>query len=89
MWFEVFEDEINERHKNGFVHREIKRPSNISGLAFDNILLTEVSELKTYFKTDLCVPCQAGASRPPSFFRSAGSVEKKEWQRPTVKKNIF
>ena len=60
MWFEVFEDEINERHKNGFVHREIKRPSNISGLAFDNILLTEVSELKTYFKTDLCVPCQAG-----------------------------
>lgn len=41
MWFEVFEDEINERHKNGFVHREIKRPSNISGLAFDNILLTE------------------------------------------------
>ena len=44
MWFEVFEDEINERHKNGFVHREIKRPSNISGLAFDNILLTEVSE---------------------------------------------
>ena len=41
MWFEVFEDEINELHKNGFVHRDIKRPSNISGLAFDNILLTE------------------------------------------------
>lgn len=28
-------------HKAGFVHRDLKRPSNIGGLAFDNILLTE------------------------------------------------
>jgi serine/threonine protein kinase len=41
MWFEVFEDELNQLHKAGFVHRDLKRPSNISGLAFDNILLTE------------------------------------------------
>lgn len=41
MWLEVFIDEINQLHNNGFVHRDIKRPSNISGLAFDNILLTQ------------------------------------------------
>jgi serine/threonine protein kinase len=41
MWMEVFEDELGVLHKNGFVHRDIKRPSNISGLGFDNILLTE------------------------------------------------
>ena len=41
MWFEVFEDELNQLHKAGFVHRDLKRQSNISGLAFDNILLTE------------------------------------------------
>jgi len=38
--FEVFEDEINQLHKAGFVHRDIKRPSNISGFLYDNILLT-------------------------------------------------
>lgn len=41
LWFEVFEDELNELHKAGFVHRYLKRPSNIGGLAFDNILLTD------------------------------------------------
>ncbi|MFN3851448.1 MAG: hypothetical protein ACK4NY_18570 [Spirosomataceae bacterium] len=41
LWFEVFEDELNELHKAGFVHRDLKRPSNIGGLAFDNILLTD------------------------------------------------
>ena len=41
LWFDVFESELIELHKAGFVHRDIKRPSNISGLAFDNILLTE------------------------------------------------
>jgi serine/threonine protein kinase len=40
LWWEVFEHELQELHKAGFVHRHIKRPSNLTGLAFDNILLT-------------------------------------------------
>lgn len=40
LWIDVFEDELSDLHKAGFVHRDIKRPSNIDGLAFDNILLT-------------------------------------------------
>jgi len=40
LWLDVFESEITQLHQAGFVHRDIKRPSNISGLAFDNILLT-------------------------------------------------
>jgi len=40
LWYSVFEDELTELHKGGFVHRDIKRPSNLDGLAFDNILLT-------------------------------------------------
>ena len=27
-------------HEAGFVHRDLRRPSNIGGLAFDNVLLT-------------------------------------------------
>jgi serine/threonine protein kinase len=41
LWYSVFEDELTTLHKAGFVHRDIKRPSDIGGLAFDNILLTE------------------------------------------------
>lgn len=41
LWLDVFEDELRALHKAGFVHRDLKRPSNIGGLAFDNILLTE------------------------------------------------
>ena len=41
IWFEVFESELKEIHKAGFVHRDLKRPSNIGGLTFDNILLTD------------------------------------------------
>jgi serine/threonine protein kinase len=41
LWLDVFEDELKKLHKAGFVHRDLKRPSDISGLAFDNILLTE------------------------------------------------
>jgi serine/threonine protein kinase len=41
LWMDLFEDELKQLHKAGFVHRELKRPSNIGGLAFDNILLTK------------------------------------------------
>lgn len=41
LWLNVFMDEITQLHKAGFVHRDIKRPSNLTGLAFDNILLTQ------------------------------------------------
>jgi len=41
LWMNVFEDEIKALHQAGFVHRDLKRPSNIGGLAFDNILLTQ------------------------------------------------
>lgn len=41
LWLDVFEDELNALHHAGFVHRDLKRPSNIGGLAFDNILLTQ------------------------------------------------
>jgi serine/threonine protein kinase len=41
LWYDVFADELNQLHQAGFVHRELKRPSDLDGLAFDNILLTE------------------------------------------------
>ena len=41
LWYSVFEDELTALHQAGFVHRDLKRPSNIGGAAFDNILLTE------------------------------------------------
>ena len=43
LWLDVFEDELKALHTAGFVHRDLKRPSNIGGLAFDNILLTQTS----------------------------------------------
>ncbi|MDQ6845515.1 MAG: hypothetical protein M3Z92_14400 [Bacteroidota bacterium] len=41
LWIDVFEDELKQLHNNGFVHRDLKRPSGLEGLYFDNILLTE------------------------------------------------
>lgn len=41
LWFDVFFDEIKALHNAGFVHRDLKRPSNLTGQAFDNVLLTE------------------------------------------------
>jgi len=41
LWLSVFMDEIAQLHSKGFAHRDIKRPSDIGGMAFDNILLTE------------------------------------------------
>lgn len=41
LWYDVFVDELDQLHKAGFVHRDLRRPSDLDGLAFDNILLTE------------------------------------------------
>ncbi len=43
LWLNVFENELHQLHKSGFVHRDLKQPSNIGGLKFDNILLTNSS----------------------------------------------
>ena len=40
LWMDVFNGEITQLHQAGFVHRDIRRPSDISGQPFDNILLT-------------------------------------------------
>jgi tRNA A-37 threonylcarbamoyl transferase component Bud32 len=40
LMLDVFEDEIRQLHKAGFVHRDIRRPSDMPGLTFDNIFLT-------------------------------------------------
>jgi serine/threonine protein kinase len=37
----VFEDELLQLHTNGFVHRDIRRPSDMPGFSFDNIFLTD------------------------------------------------
>ncbi len=41
LWLDVFEDELHKLHKNGFVHRDLRRPSDMPGLSFDNIFLTQ------------------------------------------------
>ena len=38
---EVFEDELLQLHSSGFVHRDIRRPSDMPGFSFDNIFLTD------------------------------------------------
>ncbi len=38
--FNIFEEELKKLHKDGFVHRDLRRPSNQSGEKYDNILLT-------------------------------------------------
>lgn len=40
LWCDIFEDEVKELHRAGFVHRDIRRPSGLNGLYFDNVLLT-------------------------------------------------
>jgi hypothetical protein len=40
LWLDVFEDELQKLHKKGFVHRDLRRPSDMPGLSFDNIFLT-------------------------------------------------
>lgn len=41
LWWDVFEDELAQLHKAGFVHRDLRRPSDMPGLRYDNIFLTE------------------------------------------------
>jgi len=41
LWLEVFEDELKQLHKVGFAHRDLRRPSDMPGLTFDNIFLTQ------------------------------------------------
>ena len=40
LWLDVFLNKMNQLHHAGFVHRDIRRPSEITGQPFDNILLT-------------------------------------------------
>ncbi len=40
LWLDVFENELRQLHREGFVHRDLRRPSNILGERFDNIFLT-------------------------------------------------
>lgn len=41
LWLDVFRDEIRQLHEAGFVHRDIRRPSELKGQPFDNVLLTD------------------------------------------------
>ncbi len=41
LWMDIFEYELKQlHHLAGFVHRDLRRPSNLPGDRFDNILLT-------------------------------------------------
>ncbi len=37
----VFEDELHRLHQTGFVHRDVRRPSDQSGERYDNVFLTD------------------------------------------------
>lgn len=40
LLLDVFEDELRQLHQAGFAHRDLRRPSDMPGLTFDNIFLT-------------------------------------------------
>ncbi len=40
LWLDVLEDDLMKLHKAGFVHRDLRRPSEMPGQPFDNVLLT-------------------------------------------------
>jgi serine/threonine protein kinase len=40
LWLDIFEDELTALHHAGFVHRDLRRPSDMPGERFDNIFLT-------------------------------------------------
>ncbi|MEO1263163.1 MAG: hypothetical protein AAFZ15_30415 [Bacteroidota bacterium] len=41
LWLDVFEDELAQLHRAGFVPRDLQRPSNLPSMTYDNIFLTE------------------------------------------------
>ena len=41
LLIDVFEDELRQLHKAGFVHRDVRRPSDQSGERYDNVFLTD------------------------------------------------
>ena len=41
MVLEVMEDGLRQLHQAGFVHRDLRRPSDMPGFFFDNIFLTQ------------------------------------------------
>ena len=41
LLLDVFEDELHQLHQAGFVHRDVRRPSDQSGERYDNIFLTD------------------------------------------------
>lgn len=41
LMLDVFTDELRQLHQAGFVHRDIRRPSDQSGERYDNIFLTD------------------------------------------------
>ena len=41
LLLEVMEDELRQLHTAGFVHRDLRRPSDMPGFFFDNIFLTQ------------------------------------------------
>lgn len=41
LWLDVLEEDLLQLHVAGFVHRDLRRPSDIVGQPFDNILLTD------------------------------------------------
>ena len=40
LWLDLFQEELTQLHQAGFVHRDLQRPSNMPGMAYDNIFLT-------------------------------------------------
>lgn len=41
LLLDVFEDELRQLHQAGFVHRDVRRPSDQSGERYDNVFLTD------------------------------------------------
>ena len=41
LLLDVFEDELHQLHQAGFVHRDVRRPSDQSGERYDNVFLTD------------------------------------------------